>query len=318
MARALSWVPAAPDLTLPEGMRRNRFDGMGTSVSVLLPESHADVGFQQVRALFVEWEQALSRFRSDSELSYVNRHAGMPVIVTPLFLQVLTAALEAARATGGVYDPTLRNQLVGAGYDRSFADLPASRPASAYRPLPGGGWRLISVDAAHRVVTLPPGVALDFGGIAKGMAVDAALEGLVALGAAQAAVEAGGDLRVHGLPPGQSSWEVAVQVKQGHEIVSLYRGALATSSVGRRRWMQGDAVRHHLLDPRSGEPTTSPLWSVSVVAGRCAQADVAAKVALLLGPLDGVQFLRRHHLAGLLVTQDGKLERVGPWLEEAE
>jgi thiamine biosynthesis lipoprotein len=166
------------------------------------------------------------------------------------------------------------------------------------------------------VVTLPPGVALDFGGIAKGMAVDAAVEALVALGVEQAAVEAGGDLRVHGLPSGQPCWGVAVQLKQGHEIVSLYRGALATSTVGRRRWKQGETIRHHLLDPRSGEPATSTLWSVSVVAARCAQADVAAKVTLLLGPRDGAHFLQRHHLAGLLVTEDGEVQRVGPWVKE--
>jgi thiamine biosynthesis lipoprotein len=299
-------------------MRRDRFAAMGTEISVLLPNAYADAGFQQVRSLFAEWEQVLSRFREDSELSHVNRHAEMPVIVTPLFLRVLTAALDAARATDGVYDPTLLNQLVGVGYDRTFAEVPPDWPALSYRPVPGGGWRRIKGGTAHRVVTLPAGVALDFGGIAKGMAVDAALEGLVALGTPRAAVEAGGDLRVHGLLPGESSWEVAVDLKEGQEVVSLFRGALATSTVGRRRWTRGGRTYHHLLDPRSGEPSTSPLWSVSVVAARCAQADVAAKVALILGPCEGARFLERHHLAGLLVTHDGQLRRVGPWLEGHE
>jgi thiamine biosynthesis lipoprotein len=119
-------------------MWRGRFDAMGTSVSVIVPEVHADAGFEQVRSLFAAWEQTLSRFRPNSELSHVNRHADMPVIVSPLFLRVLTVALDAARATGGIYDPTMLNQLVAVGYDRSFADLPRNLPASSYRPVPGG------------------------------------------------------------------------------------------------------------------------------------------------------------------------------------
>ena len=72
-------------------------------------------------------------------------------------------------------------------------------------------------------------------------------------------------------------------------------------------------ARQHLLDPRTGLPAQSDLWSVTVVADRCEQAEVAAKVAFILGSRKGSEFLRRHHIAGLLVHQDGVWETVEPW-----
>jgi thiamine biosynthesis lipoprotein len=286
---------------------------MGTTVTVLAPagaEQHAGV---IVEALFAEWEQVLSRFRPDSELSYLNARAGSPVIAGELLWAVLTAALDAARSTGGIYDPLLLRQLEAAGYDRTFADVPGDQPPSLLLPRPGGAWRLIRRDARARAVTLPAGTALDFGGLAKGMAVDAALARLVAAGLPQAAVEAGGDLSVHGHPSNRHGWPVAIRLPTGARGVSLYRGALATSSRSYRRWRQGETERHHILDPRTGLPADSGLWSVSVTASSCAQADVAAKTAFILGPQDGRAFLLRYGLPALLVWPDGATEPVGPW-----
>lgn len=313
MGRDPQWGPAPPEFVVPDGLRRDLFNAMGTCVSVLVPEQVAGSGFRAVRALFEAWEQTLSRFRPDSELSYVNARASRPVIVSALFLRVLRAALDAARATNGIYDPTLLHQVVGAGYDRSFAELAPTGPALSYHAAPGGGWRSIRLDPDRGMVTLPAGVALDLGGIAKGMAVDAAMDLLAGMGAACAAVEAGGDLRVHGLPPGQTAWPVAVQLKESHETVALRRGALATSSVSRRTWTRGDVKRHHLLDPRTGESTRNGMWSVTVSAPRCAQADVAAKTALVLGAEGGARFLAERGLTALLVTSDGERRPVGPW-----
>jgi FAD:protein FMN transferase len=72
-------------------------------------------------------------------------------------------------------------------------------------------------------------------------------------------------------------------------------------------------LRHHLLDPRTGMPVSGNLWSVTVVAARCEQAEVAAKVAFILGTEKGKAFLQEHQLAGLFVDMDGRWETVGPW-----
>jgi thiamine biosynthesis lipoprotein len=294
-------------------MRREEFRAMGTTISLLLPESQAALGVRIVGSLFNEWEQVLSRFLPNSELSQLNARAGTPVAVSDLLYTVLATALTAAQATEGVYDPALLDQLVRVGYDRTFDDLPTVRFDPIIPGEPGGRWRGIKVDPIHRRVTLPAGIKLDFGGIAKGMAVDAALEHLDQNGIRTALVNAGGDLAVLGLPPDAEQWPITVPGQEQLWTIPLHHGAVATSGIAHRHWWQGNTLRHHLLDPRTGLPAQSDLWSVTVVADRCVQAEVTAKVAFILGSKQGAGFLRRHHIAGLLVHEDGTWQIVEPW-----
>lgn len=305
----------SPDFAfvIPSGMRREQFHAMGTTVTLLLPEQQVEIGSKLVHELFVEWEQTLSRFLPESELSQLNQHPDEPVVVSPLLYGVLATALAAADATNGLYDPTLLDQLMQLGYDRSFDDLSSSLPEATYSGLPGGGWRNIRLNPVARCVTLPPGLHLDLGGIAKGMAVDASLERLREASISIALVNAGGDLSVQGLPPVDESWPIAVPGKERLWVVPLHHGAIATSGIARHHWMQGQHLRHHLLDPRTGMPAQCDLWSVTVVASRCEQAEIAAKVAFILGREKGKDFLREHQLAGLFVCMDGSWETVEPW-----
>ncbi len=71
--------PTPPDYTTPPGMRREEFRAMGTTISMLLPESQAEIGARIVRTLFSEWEQTLSRFLPESELSQLNQQAETPI-----------------------------------------------------------------------------------------------------------------------------------------------------------------------------------------------------------------------------------------------
>ena len=279
---------------------------MGTTVSLLLPENQGELGMQIVRTLFSEWEQTLSRYLPERELARLNLQVGTPVAVSALLYHVLATALAAAQATEGVYDPAMLDQLVQLGYDRTFDGLPAVRFAPIFPGEPGGGWRGIRVDPLRQRVTLPASIRLDFGGIAKGMAVDAALEELRQNGVSPALVNAGGDLAVLGLPPAEEQWQISVPGREQFWTIPLRQGAVATSGIARRHWWQGQTLRHHLLDPRTGLPAQSDLWSVTVVTDRCEQAEVAAKVAFILGSKQGADFLRWHRIAGLLVGVDGR------------
>lgn len=313
-------APVAPDEQTPDGMSRHIFAAMGTTVTVLAPVEHGPRAFEIVRALFDKWEGALSRFLPESELSRLNAQAGTAVEVSPLLWDVLATALEAARATDGLYDPTLLRQMLWIGYDRTFADIDRTGRTAASlvgQARIGGDWRLIQLDLGRRRVTLPQGAGLDFGGIAKGMAVDAALDQLRALNLTPALVNAGGDLAVAGQPPGQPDWPIAIPGRDRHWSIPLRNGAIATSTVTRRNWRQGEIARHHLIDPATGEPAQSDILSATVVAPYCRQAEVGAKVALLLGARAGARFLETHGLAGLLIPTTGDYLMAGPWPRDA-
>ena len=295
-------------------MRSEQFRAMGTTISLLLPTHAAAVGTVVARGLFGSWEQALSRFRPESELSVLNgAAAGKPVTVGPLLYAVLAAALEAAQETDGLFDPSMQAQIAHLGYDRSFEQLGLDVPAPMAAATPGGGWRAIRLDPDYRLVTRPAGVTIDLGGIAKGLAADATLVRLWQLGIGPALVSAGGDLAVLGTPPGATAWPIAVPLLEGFRTITLGRGAMATSGRTRRHWRQGGHDRHHLLDPRTGESVVTTLQSVTVVAASCGQAEVAAKVAFVLGPDAGTEYLETHGLAGLFVHESGACRAAGPW-----
>ena len=283
---------------------------MGTTVSILFAGDLPPGAAGAVRNLFAGWEALLSRFRPESELSRVNRSAGTPTTVRPLLRSVLTVAVDAARATDGLFDPTLGRQMSAIGYNRSFEGPLRLVGGTFVRDLPAGGWRDIHIDAATNRITIPPGTALDFGGIAKGMAVDAAASLLAEFGVEAALVNAGGDMRV--ARDDAAEWQIGFDEAKDH-AVALAGGGIATSGVTKRRWMQDGVQRHHLIDPRTGLPSQSELRSVSVAASTCAQAEVAAKVALILGVEAGTAFLERFELPGLMTLRDDSIRATATW-----
>ena len=293
-------------------MRSYRFAAMGTEVHVLLPSGRGGA-ITPVRELFQEWETTLSRFLPESELSRLNADAGQPVVVGRLLFDVVEASIAAAKATDGIFDPTLLRQLARIGYEGPFEKLRGSLPPTRSTSEEGGGWRGAVLDRHSRTIVVPAGCALDLGGIAKGMTVDASLDLLRARGVEAALVSAGGDLSVLGLPPGGRAWPVLVGDDVEGEVVHLMRGALATSGIAKRTWVQGGLRRHHLLDPRTGEPVAGDLHEVTVAASSCRVAEVAATACFVLGSDRGSEFLASHGLAGLLTRENGTQVTVGSW-----
>ena len=290
------------------------FRALGSRVDVLVTEpAHLARVVAHVRARLETIERTFSRFRPDSELARLERLPGLRQPASPLFLELLDRAVLAAASTGGWFDPTVRDALEAAGYDRSIERLEAEGPGPARSATPAGRWRRIAYDRDRGWVALPAGVRLDFGGIGKGFAVDYALRTLPA-GCGGVLLGAGGDLAAHGpAPAGGWLCDIAATPDAPAETtVALGAGALATSGLGRRQWARDGERLHHLIDPRTGRPGTSPWRSVTVAARSCLVAEVAAKVAWLRGA-DGPGWLAGLGLPGRLVGLDGGVALVGNW-----
>jgi thiamine biosynthesis lipoprotein len=295
-------------------MNSVEFLAMGSRMTAITDgdSPSAAARLDQVSHWFDVWEDRLSRFRADSELSLLNRSAGRPVPVSGVLWEAMRAALWAAGFTDGLVTPTMAPQLAAAGYDRSFELMGEWSDGTAAPPPPAADWRAIRMDPATRSVTVPVGYSLDLGGTAKGWSADRALHRLRAHGAAL--VDAGGDIALHGPRQGGEGWPVGVadpaEPGRSLELLSLLRGGVATSGRDYHRWFRDGQWLHHILDPRSGLPATTDVVSATVVAPTTLQAEAAAKVVLILGSQSGMTWLEaRPSLAGLAVLEGGRLVR---------
>src|SRR5579883_1118346 len=232
-------------------MRERQLRAMNTDIRLLAVGDDVRAGepLERAAGLFAVYERALSRFDAESDLSALNRagHGWTPV--PALLFGALVAAAALSDDTGGLYNPGVLPALEAAGYDRSFERLarpqrddraapkPAAPPIGANRPAPQPPYEL---DRGRQTVRLARGVRLDLGGIGKGLAVDAAAAELGDLPGFL--IDAGGDIRVGGQSPDGGPWGIAVQdprdLDRDLAVLAVESGAVATSSVGRRRWLQ--------------------------------------------------------------------------------
>lgn len=267
-------------------------------------------------------ERRWSRFISGSDVDRLNRLAGTAVEVHPDTLTLVSAAIELWNLTGHRCDPTVLPSLVAAGYRASRHDpRRVTRMAADPRSGPAPGCEDIDLDVSAGTVRLPRGVAFDPGGVGKGLAADLVAGALLDAGAAGALVNVGGDLRVVGESPDGEGWYLEVEDPYDPEgfvlRLSLGDGGLATSSTLTNTWEEGGEARHHLIDPRTGRPSTSPVVAASVVAGSAWLAEGYAKAALLAGPEEGIELLEAGGVAGLVVSDGGRLtvsSRLGVFL----
>jgi thiamine biosynthesis lipoprotein len=281
------------------------FRCFGSQCAVLVDDRAAQL---LARRRLEAWHDRFSRFRPDSELSRLNADPRSAVPVSPVMARLVEAVISAARMTGGLVDATLLREIEAAGYRGDLgAPLPvglALRLAPARRPAgPSAASRWREIRVADGVVHRPPGVAIDGGGLAKGLFADLVAESLPH---ASVAVDCGGDLRFRG-----PSRRVRVADPFGGpplHAFALAQGAAATSGIGRRSWLDaGGRPAHHLLDPATGRPAFTGVVQATALAPTALEAEIRAKAAVLSGPDEAAGWLPH---GGVLVLEDRRCEVV--------
>lgn len=282
---------------------------MASEAHVITVDAPVGAGVEAQRML-ERIERRWSRFLPGSDITRLNMAGGRPVVVDPLTLTLLAAMAEAARVTEGRYDSTVLPILVAAGYGSSI-DHPSLVTFLPATSLAVGGGSGVRFDAARMSATVPPGVALDPGGIGKGLAADLVVAELLAAGAGGALVDVGGDLACAGQPPSPTGWPVTVEHPDDpdEDVVTfeVSAGGVATSSTRSRRWVHDGAARHHVIDPASGAMSETDLTAVTVVARTGWLAEAHATAAILSGRAGVLAYLAAHELSGLAVTMDGDI-----------
>ena len=315
---------------------RRDWRALGSHCSVVLARSAgqspamAEVALDDAVAAVAAAEARFSRFLPTSELCALNASAGTWFTASDELWALVTTALDWARATYGIFDPTILPALRRAGYDRDYQLLKASpeqpvgRHQGAAAPRPASaGYARVALDPARQALRLPPGGAIDLGGIGKGWIADRLLEHLRD-DWPDTLISLGGDLAVCGGPAAGRGWIIGISDPRQPEAdppihlggLEVRAGGIATSGASGRWWRQGDVLLHHLIDPRTGQPAAIPimapaaadLLAVTALAHTATAAEVHAKVALLQGRTRALDVLNGHlDHAGVAILGDGTL-----------
>jgi FAD:protein FMN transferase len=291
-------------------LHKLEFQAMGCQVLAVVENPASPDALQYVPDWFEEWEQAFSRFRFDSELNTINHSNGRPMHVSSDFAKVFETARQAEWISAGLVTPVLFDALVNAGYDRSFEMIlpdPTMPAPEALQYIP----RLKDVhwDGSTRMIWLPPDLHLDFGGVAKGWAVEQAAKRLAPYGAAL--VDAGGDIAITGFQRDGGSWEIGIanpfNPSENLEVLNVGGCGVATSGRDGRNWVRAGKRFHHIIDPQTGLPAVTDVLTATVVAPTVTEAEAVAKTLLIRGSEAAMEWLEINpQYSAMLALEDGK------------
>lgn len=276
------------------------------------PLAHATVS-TQISARLEALETIFSTYRPTSELSRFNISATTDwQPASPELSRVAVASRELSALTGGAFDATVAPlvDLWGFGPQRrtsqpipSPAEITAARARVDYHRLSAR----LSPPALRKDL---PSLAADFSSLAKGFASDELSALLTSLGADNHLVQIGGDIKTSGAPAPAVGWRTMIvspdapSVSQPAALVLLRGDALSTSGDAQNFFTVAGRRYGHVIDPRTGEPATGPLASVSVIAPTCAQSSSLATALFVLGAEAGFRFAIEQNLAALFVVRE--------------
>ena len=305
-------------------MESHEFRAMNTDI-VLAAEGikgELQSTFELAARFIHESETRFTRFSNDSELSQLNNSNGAWFHASADLFEVIQLTRCYIEQTRGLFDPSILPDLRRIGYDRSMDLIRETGIGSANLPSPSSrpqfSFDEILLKPEDSLISLPMGVSLDLGGIAKGwIAQKAAM--ILSEYCSTCGVSAGGDMYLIGLPESLSAWQVALDDPrnpgQNLALLNVPPGGIATSSVSKRTWTQAGKVRHHLIDPRTGEPAETEWLSVTVIAEDTSLCEVFAKTLLIAGPREAAEIANNAGISFLAVDRLGNINGTKESLE---
>ena len=285
---------------------------MGTDVTITVVDQSTEVGEAAIEAGMSELrrlDDMMSLYKDTSEITKVNLAAGRePVKVSPEMIEVVEQAAEISRLSGGIFDVTIGPLVVLWQMRLKEGRVPSDDEIARVRPLVN--YRNIVVDRTASTIFLKKtGMIMDFGGM-KGSMVDRVADLFRKRGIKNAIIAVAGDIWVLGHRDDGTSWRIGVQHPREHDktlaVLDLSDKYVSTSGDYERFVIREKKRYHHIIDPRTGKPSTGVI-SVTLVGDRGAFIDPLAKVPFILGPEEGMKIVKKFGAQAIIVDEDGKV-----------
>jgi FAD:protein FMN transferase len=250
--------------------------------------------FEEIDSL----DRQMSNYKPESELSVINRQAASgDVIVEPAFFSLLQDSLRYSAETGGAFDITVGPLMKEWGFFRGHGRVPSQ--AEIAKVLERVGYKHVKLDSARRTIRFDEsGVEIDLGGIAKGYAVDRAVE-ILRSNHLEAALVSSGTSSIYALgsPPGQRGWKVTLRDPfDAHKVgdtIHLQNYSLSTSGSYEKFFKVGGKTYCHIMNPHTGWPVDGML-STAVMASSTLKSEALSKPFFIWGAERSRPYLRAH------------------------
>jgi len=249
---------------------------------------------QQIDSLLRDFNQALSTYIPDSEISTFNQK-GKVKFYFPYFFDVLEASKTVNKATNGAFDPTVGPLIDAWGFGDGKFMGPDSTQVDSLLEFVGLDKINYDINYATKMV---PGVKLNFSAIAKGQAIDVVADWLAGQGMDNYMVEIGGEVRANGKNLAGEFWTIGIEVPDEKRIGGLFDAlhlenqGMATSGNYRNfRILEDGRKVAHTIDPSTGYPKMQTLLSATVLAPNCMLADAYATACMVLGKEKSIELI---------------------------
>jgi len=285
---------------------------MGTQVTITVaqttPEEGAaaiDAGMAELRRL----DAMMSLYKDTSELTKVNLAAGKaPVAVSPEMIELAEQAVEISRISNGVFDVTIGPLVVLWQMKLKQGTVPADDEIAHVRTLVD--YRNIVIDRKASTLFLrKPGMIIDFGGC-KGYLVDRVADLFRTRGVNNALIAVAGDIMAMGRREDDKPWRIGVQHPREKDktitVLELSDQYVCTSGDYERFVIREKKRYHHIIDPRTGKPSTGVI-SATLIGTRGAVTDPLAKVPFILGASEGLKIVKKFGIEAIIVDDSGKI-----------
>jgi thiamine biosynthesis lipoprotein len=269
--------------------------GMNTEIAYSVSGEKADAAIAAMTTELLRLENKLSRFIPDSEVSRINRLAGLNSIkISRELYEILSFAHLVSELSQGMFDITVA-PLVDLWDYKKAKDVPAK--SKIRNILSKVDYRELILNPKDYIAGLSKlGQAIDLGGIGKGYASDRCMQLFQQYGVNSAYINIGGNVATLGNKPDGSLWRVGIRHPRHDErligMVRVAGKAVVTSGDYERCFFDRQNKRwHHILDPTTGYPADSGLISVSVIADNAMNADALSTAIFVAGLDKGLEYL---------------------------
>lgn len=277
---------------------------MNTYITLTAYGDTAETALDESESRIREIESLLSVTDESSELYAINHSEGTAVTLSTDTENVLSFALDIAQKTNGALEPTIYPVLTAWGFTTESYQIPAQEKINQL--MQSVDFQKVQID--NHTLTLPDGMQLDLGAVAKGYAGDEIASLLKSKGITSAIINLGGNVQTIGTRPDGSRWRVGLKAPDtdGHIGVLEVADCAVVTSGSYQKYFTGEDGKqyHHIIDPATGRPADSGLVSVTVVGKEGKQCDALSTALFVTGSEDAISYWRQYNNFEMILLND--------------